>query len=228
MQTLRHRRWPRLWSAIRDELVWGFVGSAAILWLCSFMAEDVWGNEVLNFDQRLLWTVRTIASGPLTVAMTLVTALGDWTVLVLLAALVGGWCWQNGTKGRILILSTTVLGAFALNQVLQIFFYRFRPVDVDHLGQAAILPSGHALLSLCVYGIAAFFLLERRSLRLQLAGATLAALVVLLIGFSRVYLGLHYSSDLVAGYAAALVWLIANTLAFRQLYRLRLLWQLKI
>lgn len=228
MQTLRHRRWPRLWSAIRDEIVWGFVGSAAILWLCSFMAEDVWGNEVLNFDQRLLWTVRTVATTPLTVLMSVVTTLGDWMILVALAVGVGVWCWKNGTKGRILILTTTVVGGFALNQVLQIFFYRFRPVEVDHLAQTPLLPSGHALLSLCVYGIAAFFLLERRSTRDRLLGAALVALVVLLIGFSRVYLGLHYSSDLVAGYAAALVWLIANTLAFRQLYRLRMLWQLKI
>ncbi|MCW5852305.1 MAG: phosphatase PAP2 family protein [Anaerolineae bacterium] len=228
MQTLRHRRWPRLWSAIRDELVWGFVGGAAILWLGSFMAEDVWGSEVLTFDQHLLWLVRTVASDPLTLCMTVITALGDWTILVALAIAVGAWCWQNGTKGRILILGTTVLGAFGLNQVLQIFFYRFRPVDVDYVAQLPILPSGHALLSLCVYGIAAFFLLERRSTGQRWLGAALVALVVLLIGFSRVYLGLHYSSDLVAGYAAAAVWLIANTLAFRQLYRLRLLWQLKI
>ena len=192
------------------------------------MAEDVWGSEVLNFDQHLLWLVRTVASGPLTLLMTVITALGDWTLLVALAVAVGVWCWQNGTRGRILILGTTVLGGLALNQVLQIFFYRFRPVDVDHLTQNTFFPGGHALLSLCVYGIAAFFLLERRPPRERLLGAALVALVVLLIGFSRVYLGLHYSSDLVAGYAAAAIWLIANTLAFRQLYRLRLLWEFKL
>ena len=79
-------------------------------------------------------------------------------------------------------------------------------------------PSGHALLSFCLYGVLAAVLAARlKGRRARALVWAAAALLVLLVGLSRLYLGVHYPSDVLAGYAAAFVWVVAVAAADRLL-----------
>jgi membrane-associated phospholipid phosphatase len=106
-----------------------------------------------------------------------------------------------------------VAGSAVLNQLLKGFFQRPRPHFAHPLvvESSYSFPSGHAMESFVVYGMLAYLavLLWLRSWEARVAVICGAALVVVLIGFSRMYLGVHYFSDVVAGYAAGGVWLSA-------------------
>ena len=105
-----------------------------------------------------------------------------------------------------------VLGGETLNLLLKDLFARPRP-SFEHplvVETSYSFPSGQAMESLLVYGMLAYFaVLTSRSQRMRVVSVCGAAVVVALIGFSRVYLGAHYVSDVVGGFAAGGAWLSA-------------------
>lgn len=107
------------------------------------------------------------------------------------------------------ILTVCLGGAGLLNFLLKHLFERSRPDILRIITETGYsFPSGHAMGALCFYGIAAFFLclrLERPKYKLLLS--LFAAFYILLIGLSRIYLGVHYPSDVLAGYIAGSTWL---------------------
>lgn len=110
----------------------------------------------------------------------------------------------------LLMLVVTMGGAQLLNYSLKLFFSRPRPTFDDPIITALhySFPSGHAMLSFVAYGIMAYYLVAKthsKARRLLIITATV--LLVGLIGLSRIYLGVHYLSDVVAGYAAGAFWL---------------------
>jgi len=92
--------------------------------------------------------------------------------------------------------------------MLKHLFERARPEAFQIVAESGFsFPSGHAMVSLCFYGIVAFLIVRKRSLQWRIAGAVVATLLIVGIGVSRIYLGVHYPSDVVAGYAAGATWL---------------------
>jgi undecaprenyl-diphosphatase len=117
------------------------------------------------------------------------------------------------------LIAITVIGGSLLMGVLKISFHRPRPQPFfDTLLPASYsFPSGHALLSFCLYGAAAaLFSADQKKLWVRIAIWTVAAVLVGAIGFSRVYLGVHYPSDVLAGYLGALVWVLGVGIAYRR------------
>ncbi len=106
------------------------------------------------------------------------------------------------------LLAITMAGVASLDLVLKHAFHRVRPVAFFGTSPSSYsFPSGHALGSLCFYGALAAILSTRvAGRRARLCIWTIAILLVGMIGFSRVYLGVHYPSDVIAGYCAAIVW----------------------
>jgi undecaprenyl-diphosphatase len=112
--------------------------------------------------------------------------------------------WRRAT----LWLAVTILGALVLDLTLKYAFHRARPTPFFvALPRTYSFPSGHALFSFCFYGVLAGLLMGR--IRSRLARVLIwmaAAILVAAIGFSRIYLGVHYPSDVIAGYLAASLW----------------------
>jgi undecaprenyl-diphosphatase len=109
-------------------------------------------------------------------------------------------------------LLAALAGGEALNLLLKELFARPRPFFVDPLLPVTgySFPSGHAMVALVAYGMLAYFaILALRSWQARAAVVLGTSLLVLLIGFSRMYLGVHYFSDVLAGFAAGGVWLSA-------------------
>jgi undecaprenyl-diphosphatase len=130
--------------------------------------------------------------------------------LALLAAaifLARGW-----RRGALLVLMT-IAGAWLLDTGLKLLFARARPIpfyDYYPAPSSYSFPSGHALFSVCFFGGLAVLLTHRISNRVAQVTVWLIALVIiLLIGSSRVYLGVHYPTDVVGGYAMGLAWVTA-------------------
>src|SRR5262249_52953419 len=120
------------------------------------------------------------------------------------------------------LLLAAVLGGLLLSLLLKELFKRPRPSVVPHLSHVdtSSFPSGHSMLSFVVY-LTLGSLLARlvQPLRLELSVVGVAVLLSFLVGLSRVYLGVHYPSDALAGWAAGLTWAVGCWLLARYLQR---------
>jgi membrane-associated phospholipid phosphatase len=195
------------------HLTVGLLAAAGGLWLFGGLAEDLLtGDPIVRFDRALDDYLHARATPPLTTFFLIVTALGSIEAIVLLGTVVATFlAWGR----RWLFLGSwlaAVAGSAILNQLLKGLFARPRP-HFEHpllVETSYSFPSGHAMESFVVYGMLAYFaVLALRSWESRVGVVCGAALLVVLIGFSRMYLGVHYFSDVIAGYAAGGVWLSA-------------------
>ena len=190
-------------------LIAGFLGAAAALVLFAWLADQVLRGQTMAFDAGVRNAVHAWASPYLTYAMRGFTFLGSPVCVIGIAALV---VWQLVSAGRrraAALLVVATCGAEGLDQILKLLFHRQRPEAFFGIADPITysFPSGHAITAACFYGVLAAILTVRSSSLLAKAGLwTLAAVMAASIGFSRVYLGVHYPSDVLAGYAAAVVW----------------------
>ena len=212
----------RAWQE-RERLLWlnlpvliGLLMLAASLWAFAVLSEDVsTGDQIVSLDVRLANWLHEHARPPLTRLILVITTLGSSLVLIPLAATAALWLYRRRRAAEAAFVVLALGGALALNGILKSVFERERPSFADPLAEASwfSFPSGHASASIAVYG--ALALLGARALRSWRArGACLgtAAALVVLIGFSRLYLGVHYLSDVLAGFSLGLVWLAVCTL----------------
>jgi undecaprenyl-diphosphatase len=217
-------RYPRTWTFAaarfaRAEylglhLTIGLAVSLAGLWLFGGVTEDVIHHDPLTqFDATLLEWVHAHATPTGYAVFNAISLLGSPVTLTILALGVGLLL----AARRQWILLAGWLAAFAggglLDAVLKLAIRRPRPpyaaAFLQHVSWS--FPSGHAMASLIGYGMLAYVLvllwIHRRGA--QIAVVLAAALLILAIGVSRLYLGVHYFSDVVGGYAAGVLWLSA-------------------
>jgi membrane-associated phospholipid phosphatase len=169
------------------------------------------GSPIVEIDSWLANAMHANLVPSLTTAFVAVTALGSTPVLALVAGSAGGYLVGRGHKRRAALLAVALIGAQLLTSVLKGIFERRRPSFDDPVATADGLsfPSGHALSSIALYGALAYVFADRLcSTRGRVFGLCGVALLVGAIGFSRLYLGLHYLSDILAGYSAGLAWLL--------------------
>jgi undecaprenyl-diphosphatase len=222
LQGLR-ARYPRAWTFVggrfaRGEylglhLTIGLLISLAGLWVFGEITEDVIHHDPLTrLDMTLLDWLHAHATPALEAAANTVTQLGSPVTLTLLALAVG---LLLARERQWIVLGGWVAafaGAGLLTTVLKLVIRRPRPPTAAefHLYSWSF-PSGHALGSLIGYGMLAYVLIVLwiRRPRAQVAVALGAALLIVAIGLSRLYLGVHYFSDVVGGYAAGVLWLSA-------------------
>jgi undecaprenyl-diphosphatase len=201
----------------RLDLGWwsGLMAAVAALLLFTWLAHEMRAGNTHRFDLEVRSALHSLAQPPLTLAMRILTWLGS-IALMGPAGAAAAWLWvRRGRRRAAVLLVVTLAGAIVCDLVLKSAFHRPRPVPFFGLATPASysFPSGHALISCCFYGLLAG-LRERRPRWPGWAGA---ALLVAVIGFSRVYLGVHYPSDVIAGYAAGAAWTLTASLFVRLL-----------
>jgi membrane-associated phospholipid phosphatase len=193
-------------------LVIGLLTAAGALALFTWLGREILEGEVLAFDQRLRALVHDLASPGLTTLMRGASLYGGPVVLVPVSLLVAvAFLVKRWRRGALLVV-VTLAGAGLLNWLLKFSFARVRPAAYfDYpLPGSPSFPSGHALYAASVFGGLAVLLTARiRNRLLQLAIWFAAISLILLVGISRVYLGVHYPSDVVAGYAIGAIWVSA-------------------
>jgi undecaprenyl-diphosphatase len=211
----------RLLSA---TLIVGLILAALALSVFSWLGRDIVTGAAPALDEQLRDAIHAHASPQLTTIMLAASKYGGPTWLVpfgILLALV--FFLHRWRRGALLVL-ITVGGAALLNSLLKQSFARPRPAPFfDYpLPSSASFPSGHAFFAASFIGGLAVLASGRvRSLAGRIAMGLVALGLILLIGFSRVYLGVHYPSDVFAGYAAAVVWVTAVAVGDRWASRRR-------
>ncbi|HOJ74116.1 MAG TPA: phosphatase PAP2 family protein [Phycisphaerae bacterium] len=199
------------------------------VWAFAELADEVIEGETVTFDEWVTLKLRT-ADAPAEpigppwverVAMD-ITALGGYTVLTLLVLAVAGYLLLARKRHAMWLVLLASGTGWALTMGLKEIFGRERPSIVPHLVQEQSLsfPSGHAMMSAVVYmtlGVLLAQLVERWTLRIY--SLLLAVAATFLIGLSRVFLGVHYPTDVLAGWSAGLAWAVLCWLVARSLQR---------
>ena len=225
------QRLARLRPRDRGELTL-LVGAVVFLLLLLVvikLAGEVVEGETLKFDRRILTALRSAADpavpiGPrwLVSAALDITALGSATVLGLTVIAVSGFLLLQGMWRSGLFVAVASGGALVVNAALKQLFQRPRPEVVPHLREVMTMsfPSGHALISAVVYltlGALLMRVAKRPITKWYCMG--LAMLATVLVGASRVYLGVHYPTDVLAGWLVGLSWALLCWLVERSLER---------
>jgi membrane-associated phospholipid phosphatase len=204
-------------------LLLGTLAASALLF--SKLAVDVAGGEpIVALDRAVAVWLHTHATGFVTDVLSAVTQLGGATVLLAVTVVAAVALALMRRVAHAALMAAALAGGEGLNFALKAAFERPRPSFSDPIVTAAgfSFPSGHAMVALTVYGALAFVTASSaRSRRAQVLVFAAAAALVLAIGFSRLYLGVHYVSDVLAAYSAGLAWLTlcALTQRYRRLSR---------
>jgi undecaprenyl-diphosphatase len=228
-------RWPHLLDRVKPKdrnelkLLLGAVACLLLLFTASKLISEVLAGETQRFDKQILVALRDPANpsqpiGPawLMGAALDITALGSAAVLGLTVAAVGGFLLLQGMWRTAIFVTLASIGGWFINSALKQLFQRPRPDVVPHLREVMTMsfPSGHAMTSAVVYltlGALTMRIAERRLTKLYcMAVATVATV---LVGASRVYLGVHYPTDVIAGWLIGFSWALLCWIVERSLER---------
>ncbi len=201
----------RLTAAAVVWLAAGLSVSAFVVWAFAELAEEVAEGESRRFDRAVLLWIDSNVPENLDGPMRAITALGYyWAVLPLLAAAVLIFYLKGWRLSAVLLLVSTG-GGVLLTTVLKAVFGRARPdlVETGYTASFYSFPSGHATVAVGFYGALTVILAYRAKGVARWAIAAGGVSLVLLIGFSRLYLGVHYPTDVLAGFLAAPLWVIS-------------------
>ncbi|MDQ3284510.1 MAG: phosphatase PAP2 family protein [Actinomycetota bacterium] len=203
----RLSRW--LGVVLTVQVALGLLLSLGVIVLFANLAEEVAEGDSSRFDDTVLLWIHTYSPGWLDVPMRFVTALGYYWVVLPLLAVAAYAFYRKGRRISAALLVISTVGSMALTTTLKTVLQRVRPelFDSGYTASFYSFPSGHATVAVGFYGtltlLAAWRLRRLRRWAVVLGGLVL----VLLIGFSRLYLGVHYPTDVLAGFLAAPVWI---------------------
>ncbi|HEX5876610.1 MAG TPA: phosphatase PAP2 family protein [Pyrinomonadaceae bacterium] len=206
------------------SLLLGLGAAVAALIFFSWLTDQVFEGDAVQFDEATRAAVHTLASPAMTVIMKFFSFVGSTLMLTILTAIVivvfASRRWGREAK----LFAITMIGGALLNVTLKLTFKRSRPIPFfdPWPPETYSFPSGHSLMSACFFGALAAILDARiKRKRVRAIVWVLATLMFLAIGFSRIYLGVHHTTDVIAGFAAALIWIQVVRFVEMQLKRRR-------
>ena len=214
------------YAALAAFLTVGVAVGLAAVGVFALFATVVVQGITQPFDEAVLRWLGAHRNPTLDRVMVEITTLGNGGVLIMVIAVSGAFLWLTKHRWSVYLLALAYFGGYLMNHLLKESFARPRPTVLDHLDPttSASFPSGHAMNALIMYGAVAY-LVGRLEPTAAMRRTTwgLAALLILAIGASRVYLGVHYPSDVIAGYIAGLAWLtfVAAALTALQFFATR-------
>ena len=209
---LRRKRFAMHW---RSE-TWLVLAIAVLLFAFGLVAQEVSEGEPVTFDRDVMFALRNPANpsvpvGPAWLQETArdVTSLGSTIALGIITFAVAGYLFLARRSAVAWLMLSAVLGGVALNNLLKFAFARPRPDFVTHAARVftTSFPSGHATLSAITYlTMGALLARIHSSLTIRIYLMLVAVFLILLIGMSRIYLGVHYPTDVLGGWCVGAAW----------------------
>lgn len=211
------------YGAVITYLSFAFIIFLGATTAFAVFAEEVVEGDTRVFDEAILGWFEASRTGWLDHVMLELTALGNTGTVVVVVLLSIVFLWETKHRFSVYLLLAAVIGGQLVNTLMKELFGRPRPSVVEWGTDVVTLsfPSGHAMAATVAYGSVAYLVgrLERtRAVRLTTWG--IAAFIILLIAVSRVYLGVHYPTDVIAGIVAGLAWtaFVASGIAVLRFY----------
>lgn len=202
------------------ELVVGFGIALVSLLVFAFLADRISEQEAFALDVIANPFLHAISSSTLDAIMNGITSLGSVEFVGVLFVVAEAALLYRGHRAKALFLAAAIGGSVALNGTLKVFVQRPRPaLPWAHVLPDYSFPSGHSMNSLVFYLAIALILWVTYGRRVGSVAVVMALIVVVAVGFSRIYLGYHYLSDVIGGFAAGLGWLLVVALAFETIPR---------
>ena len=174
-------------------------------------------NNIAWFDDSVYNFIIGLRSAPLDFILKTITRLGDTVVIIIIV--VAALIFLN-KKDRVILGSSTII-TVTLNQAIKHILKRPRPDHLRLIKQGGFsYPSGHSMIAVCVYGIMIYLINKKiKNKKIKIALSILLTLLILAIGISRIYVGVHYPSDVLGGFLLSLAILILNITFTDKLYR---------
>lgn len=183
------------------------LAALVFVWLLSEVAE----GEIMKLDTLAYrFFVVTLRSDVMTPIMEGFTSLSSVAVILVMALVVAAFA-PGKAPGR--CVCANVVGALALNQVLKFIVQRPRPDGYRLAVESSYsFPSGHSMISMAFYGLLIWMIWKyERDDVMRHVWCCLFGLIIVMVGISRIYLGVHYASDVIAGFCVSLIWLVFFT-----------------
>jgi undecaprenyl-diphosphatase len=216
------KRWFEFLSL---SLLLGLGTAIAALIFFGWLADEVLEGDSRRFDEVTRAAIHQLASPTLTIVMRgfsfvgSTIALTNGTIIVVVR-----FAMRNlGREAK--LFAITMIGAGLLNITLKLAFKRARPEPFFNLSlpETYSFPSGHSLTSAVFFGaLAAILTAHIKSKRVRAVIWIVSTLIFLTIGFSRIYLGVHHTTDVIAGFVAALIWILVVRFVEIQIRRRKL------
>lgn len=201
--------WQKIEKFVRDQRKWILFFTALIISVILFLliAEQIYANRNLPSDEPILLFIHTFTSPFLSVFFTTITHLGDSIVVLIIAAILVLYYAYRKMYQRLFLVISGIGGVVTSNTVLKSIFQRDRPSFWRHIVEETnfSFPSGHATLSAA---LAALLIILSWNTKYRWLVMVLALAGVFLVGISRVYLGVHYPSDILAGWCVSIAWVL--------------------
>ena len=198
----------------------GTTGGVALalgaFWFFREQAESVVEGRADHYDTALMELVHASESPTVTRTLHLATQLGSHTAITTAAGLTALAMVVKKRHHEAWTVALSTGGAMVINTALKAIFQRQRPQELARrikLPQSHSFPSGHSLLCAATYPIVVHHLVEGRSSSTQFLAHGISAAAILSVGYSRVYFGVHFPSDVLGGFAAGLGWLGLTSLS---------------
>lgn len=204
------------------SLLLGLAAAIGALIFFGWLADEVLEGETRHFDEVTRAAIHLLATPLLTTTMWWISFIGSTFVLTIgtIVVVVRFVTLKWGREAK--LFAITMVGAGLLNVTLKLAFKRPRPVPFFNLSvpESYSFPSGHALTGAVFFGALAAIVTTRvKSRRFQIVTWIVCTFMFVLIGFSRIYLGVHHTTDVIAGFAAALIWILVVRFVETQLAR---------
>jgi undecaprenyl-diphosphatase len=181
-----------------------------VLALFGGIVEDIINSDIIvSADVRVANLLAIFRNANLTGIFTWITLLGKWQVISIftIATILILWIWKK--RSYIIPLLLSIIGSEIFTSIGKVVFHRARPSVALYAENSFSFPSGHATIAIAFYGFLAYILIRNaKNWKNKINIFFASFIVILLIGFSRLYLGVHYLSDVWGGYLAGAIWLI--------------------
>src|SRR6185436_651007 len=208
MTSTNQKRW---FEFISLSLLLGLAAAIGALVFFGWLTDEVLEGDSRHFDEVTRAAVHQLASPAMTVIMRFLSFVGSTIVLTIGTIMVVVWFAMRKWGRESKLFTATMIGGGLLNVTLKLTFKRARPEPFFDLTppETYSFPSGHSLASACFFGALAALLTARiKDRRTKLIVWIVCAAMFLSIGFSRIYLGVHHTTDVIAGFVAALIWIL--------------------
>lgn len=202
--------------SLRLLLTW--LVCALLIGSFAFVATAIHLHTITGFDDAVIHAVQGMEAPWLTAVMKTFTHIGSTAAVGLLAAVGLIWLLLIRHRAQAFLFASVLAGTGIFNQLLKFIFQRERP-DFHRLVEIGgySFPSGHTMMAFSLYTILAYIIWRNlKTLWSRVLVIAAAAFMIFMIAVSRIYLGVHYPSDIVGGAIASALWLIASIAIYQR------------